>query len=113
MLDLERSCEFEFRRLAIKVVLILDEWILLEYSFCYLGVQQNATAETVSKSLSPEFAKALGLEISSAQASRSSTFCPSRKSGQRSERNDECKLALESVDELVIRGDQFTFFLLG
>jgi len=45
-----------------KVDLILDEWILLEYSCCYLGVQQNATVEAVSKSLSPEFAKALGIE---------------------------------------------------
>ncbi|HLW63935.1 MAG TPA: hypothetical protein VKS79_01365 [Gemmataceae bacterium] len=36
-----------------RVDLILDEWILLEYSCCYLGVQQNATVEAVSKSLSP------------------------------------------------------------
>jgi hypothetical protein len=37
------------------VDLIFDEWILLEYSCCFLGVQQNATVEAVSKSLSPEF----------------------------------------------------------
>jgi hypothetical protein len=45
-----------------KVDLILDEWILLEYSCCFLSVQQNATVEAVSKSRSPEFAKALWIE---------------------------------------------------
>jgi hypothetical protein len=49
-------------RVKSEVDLILDEWILLEYSCSYQGVQQNATVEAVSKSLSPEFAKALGIE---------------------------------------------------
>ncbi len=41
---------------------IIEEWILLEYAACcFLPAQQNAVVEQVGKSLSKDFAKALGL----------------------------------------------------
>jgi hypothetical protein len=45
------------------VSLVIDEWILWEYACCYIGMNANATVETVSKSLPPDFAAALGIEI--------------------------------------------------
>lgn len=47
------------------VVLVIDEWILLEYACCFLPCQQNAVVEAVSKSaIAPppdDFLRAMGL----------------------------------------------------
>src|SRR5579859_5957961 len=45
------------------VSLVIDELIVWEYCCCYLGANPGATVEMVSKSLTPDFAAALGIEI--------------------------------------------------
>jgi hypothetical protein len=76
-----------------RVGLVIDEWLLLEYACVFLPANQEALVESVSKGatqLSPELARALGLDLSgliAAPASKVLAFTPL----------DEVRRAVESA----------------
>jgi hypothetical protein len=89
------------------VSLVIDEWILWEYACCYIGMNANATVETVSKSLPPEFAAVLGIELAPANPPKAVPFIALTEYEQAIERRlrgmDWDRLAETAVEDVLER----------
>jgi hypothetical protein len=76
-----------------RVGLVIDEWLLLEYACVFLPANQEALVESVSKGavgLSPEMARALGVEAAPPAAAPAANVIPFTSL-------DEVRRAVESV----------------